>query len=583
MRRLGGVLIVFVLLFGGGSVFGVGKAGATGRAASSFVFSQTIASGWLHTCAIVRKTLRCAGYNEHGELGNGTTSSTGSNPTPFTISTPQAVKAVAAGGEDTCVLYTQNFGVACWGFNGYGQLGTGDTNDLDAPPGSTVPVSDVTSVVVGSAHVCALISDGSVSCWGWNGDGQLGNDQASCDTNSPDYPDNCLSTTPVPVSGLGDVVQLAAGHDHTCALTSGGSVECWGDNGSGQLGNNEQGCQSNSQSPCFNPTPVQVHGLGSGVAAIAAGQADTCALTDAGGVRCWGDNEFGQLGIGTGGIGSFSATPATAFSKGAAEIGMGWDHTCAITTKDAVACWGRNQWGEIGDGTQHTRRRPVPVFGLGPDSGATEITGGYQSTCVRLEGDDIECWGRNQFGELGNGTTHGTDITPRGTLFGGPTATFVLNEKGDQKIPDTQKYRLTLMTGDGDVQLEDWPQLHTTMNLLGGEGAIHYQEWLLLPSTRKIREDDWRLRVVPTPPDSFIEHVGGGSLTLHVVVGKARADEVQSCDVGSKGTLRFGSARSSPDVIELTVPACNLDRTFTERHTGEDGFVAVTVDLEPRP
>jgi alpha-tubulin suppressor-like RCC1 family protein len=197
---------------------------------------------------------------------------------PRLIEAGPIVKVAAGSASAHACAVTSAGGAVCWGANFSGQLGDGTTTDRTVP----VAVSGLTNVAamaVGSSQTCALTSEGSVSCWGYNADGQLGDGTT---TNR---------STPVAVNGLAsEVTAIATGGLHTCALTSGGGVLCWGDNEDGALGD---GTTTN------HPAPVAVSGLASRVTAIAAGAAHTCALSSGGGVSCWGYNFYGQLGDGT--------------------------------------------------------------------------------------------------------------------------------------------------------------------------------------------------------------------------------------------------------------------------------------------
>jgi alpha-tubulin suppressor-like RCC1 family protein len=284
--------------------------------------------------------------------------------------------AIAAGYDHTCAL-TAGGGVKCWGNNSNGQLGDGTTTDRNTPVDVSGLSSGVTAIAAGGAHTCALTAGSGVKCWGANSVGQLG-DGTTTDRH-----------TPVDVSGLSSgVAAIAAGAGHTCALTTGGGVKCWGWNSFGQLGDG---------TTTERHTPVDVSGLSSGVAAIAACETHTCALTTGGGVKCWGDNYFGQLGDGTT-TGRTTPVDVSGLSSGVATIAAGYYHTCALTVSGGVKCWGANWYGGLGDGTWTDRNTPVDVSGL--TSGVAAIAAGWSHTCALTTGGGVKCWGWNLYGEL---------------------------------------------------------------------------------------------------------------------------------------------------------------------------------------
>ena len=295
------------------------------------------------------------------------------------------VTAIAAGSEHTCALTTSG-GVKCWGYNAHSEVGDGTTTNRYTPVNVSGLTSGVTAIAAGGWHTCALTSGGGVKCWGINGHGELGNGTTT------------VTSVPVNVSGLtSGVTAIAAGMDYTCALTTGGGVKCWG---WGQFGNLGDG------SSTYSYTPVNVSGLTSGVTAVTAGQQHMCALTSGGGVKCWGYNISGSLGDGTT---TDRNTPVNVIglTSGVIAISAGWDHTCAITTGGGLKCWGANNNGQLGDGTTTNRSTPTDVSGL--TSGVAVVSSGGKAiegfTCVITSSGGIKCWGENQYGNLGDGTT----------------------------------------------------------------------------------------------------------------------------------------------------------------------------------
>ena len=311
--------------------------------------------------------------------------------TPSAAATTPVFTAISAGGNHTCAI-TDGGAVKCWGYNGQGQLGDGIIVNSSTPEDVSGLSSGVAAISAGANHTCAVTTAGGVKCWGANYAGQLGDGTA---TNR---------SRPVDVSGLtSGVVAISAGGQHTCALTSAGGVKCWGANFSGQLGDGTTTDRS---------TPVDVSGLTSGVVAISAGGAHTCALTSTGGVKCWGYNGFGELGDGTT---TNSSTPVdvVGLSVGVAAISGGDEKsTCAVTTSGGATCWGFNGSGQLGNGTLAHSPVPVAVSDLG--SGVAAIDAGGFHTCGVTSGGGAKCWGAGSSGQLGNGFPGIDSSTPVG-------------------------------------------------------------------------------------------------------------------------------------------------------------------------
>jgi alpha-tubulin suppressor-like RCC1 family protein len=330
-----------------------------------------------------------------GVLASAVIVSSGAEAEPSLGSASAPAKAISAGVDHACLL-TGTGGVKCWGWNLFGQLGDRTTTTRLTP----VPVfglgRGVSAISAGVVHTCALTSAGGVECWGRNQFGELGDGTM---TNR---------SIPVPVSGLGSGVSaIALGLFHTCALTSAGGVKCWGYNDFGQLGD---GTRTNSS------VPVAVSGLVGGVTAIAAGGYYTCALTSAGGVKCWGWNGSGQLGDGTT---TMRLTPVDVAGLGGsvAELSSGAGHTCASTGVGGVECWGSNGYGQLGDGTTTTRLTPVDISGLG--SAVSAIDAGGAHTCALTSAGSVKCWGSNAHGQLGDGTMRDRHAPVAVVGFGG--------------------------------------------------------------------------------------------------------------------------------------------------------------------
>jgi len=361
----------------------------------------------------------CWGDNSFGRLGNNTTTN---SETPVAVvgvsdsGTLSGVTSVSVGYDSTCATLSTG-GVDCWGYNRDGELGN-NTTTQEPTPVAVVDVgntgaflSGVASVSVGVESACAALTTGGVDCWGSNIDGDLGLGNTTT-TNSE---------TPVAVVGVGGtgtlsgVTSVSVGFYSTCATLSSGGVDCWGFNASGQLGNN---------SATQEPAPVEVVGVNgtgtlSGVTSVSANDNSTCATLTTGGVDCWGSNNSGQLGNNTT---TSSETPVevvgvggTSTLSGATSVSVGYDSACAMLSSGGVDCWGLNIEGELGDNnTTSPGLTPVEVVGVnGTDylSGVTSVSVGYEATCAMLSSGGVDCWGLNDEGQLGNNSAT-QELTP---------------------------------------------------------------------------------------------------------------------------------------------------------------------------
>jgi alpha-tubulin suppressor-like RCC1 family protein len=337
-----------------------------------------VSAGANHSCAVTSTGgVKCFGDNTNGPLGNGTSNSGSYIPGDVTGLT-SGVKAVSAGYAHTCAL-TNAGGVKCWGSNGFGQLGDTTTTNRLTPVDVNGLTSGVASISSGDYHTCAVTTTGAAKCWGYNADRQLGDNTTA------------NRSTPTDVNGLtSGVATISAGATFSCAVTTGGGAKCWGKNADGQVGDT---------TTTNRATPVDVDGLASGVATISTGEAHACALTTGGAVKCWGDNEFGQVGDNTD-IDRKAPVNLTTLASGVASISLGYDHSCAVTTGGGAKCWGDNAIGAVGTGTTTSRfLLPTDVSGL--TTGVATVEGGVSHTCAITTANVARCWGYNGTGQSG--------------------------------------------------------------------------------------------------------------------------------------------------------------------------------------
>jgi alpha-tubulin suppressor-like RCC1 family protein len=343
----------------------------TGRTATA------IFSGQYHNCALLdNASVKCWGYNNYGQLGQGNNNDLGDganemgdNLPSIDLGTGRTATAISTGGFQTCALL-DNASVKCWGYNNYGQLGQGNTNNLGDGAnemGDNLPSIDLgtgrtaTAIAQGYSHTCVLLDNASVKCWGYGNYGQLGQgNKNSLGDGANEMGDNLTSID----LGTGrTATAISAGHQHTCALLDNASVKCWGQGSNGKLGQgNTTTLGDGANEMGDNLTSIDL-GTGRTATAISAGQNYTCALLDNASVKCWGSNNNGQLGQGnTNNLGDGAnemgdnltsidlgtGRTATAISASSA------DHTCVLLDNSAVKCWGYNHAGQLGQGNTNT-------------------------------------------------------------------------------------------------------------------------------------------------------------------------------------------------------------------------------------
>lgn len=341
------------------------------------VRARAIVAGDFHTCAIVGDgSVRCWGENRFGQLGYARTDDIGDDESPASagpvnLGPGRTARALVAGSNFTCALLDDS-SVRCWGANSSGQLGLASTENVgdDETPGS-VGVVDLgagrraVALAAGGFHVCAVLEDGALLCWGGNGTGELGHGDVENigDDETPG------SHVPVFLGRDRTARAVVAGIATTCALLDNGSVRCWGYGGGGALGLGFDATIGDDESPATAAT-VRL-GDGRRARALASGIYHVCALLDDGAVRCWGPNASGQLGYGNTATVGDAATPdqvAPADLGGrAVEIAAGGYHTCARLADGAVRCWGANDSGQLGLGNTRS------LGDVGPPSAADPV------------------------------------------------------------------------------------------------------------------------------------------------------------------------------------------------------------------
>lgn len=402
-----------------------------------------VASRFYHSCALrANGHVKCWGYNYSGQLGYGSAGTNiGDAPDEMGGYLPEVelgygrtALSVATGYTHTCVVL-ENQHVKCWGSSPYGQLGQGATDTLgDAPSemGDYLPEINlgtdviVLQLVVGNSHNCALLGDGSVKCWGYNSHGQLGTGDTDHRGDAPNEMGDYLPTVDL---GTGrSAQQIAVGELHSCALLDNNDVKCWGYGSYGISGAGDSSTRGDGPGEMGDYLSPIDFGAERTPVELWSGLYNACVLLDDGDVKCWGRNNYGELGLGDSNprgdapneMGDYLLPLDFGTEQDALSLGVGYTDSCAILASGDLKCWGFNYYGQAGLGDSEIRGNApsqmgdyLAVVDLGTGRTAQQLTLGSYSTCALLDNADVKCWGYNLEGELGLG-----DSTGRGNVAG---------------------------------------------------------------------------------------------------------------------------------------------------------------------
>lgn len=385
---------------------------------------RQVAVGWSHSCALLWSgKVKCWGNNESGQLGLGDVRTRGANPwgmganlPAIDLGTGRTAEAISTKGFHTCALL-DDASVKCWGYN-RGMLGIADDVHRGIEPGQmgdNLPSVDLgtgrtaKAIATSIRETCAILDDDSLRCWTGERPG------------APKF-----YTVDLGSGKSAKAVQV--GDEHTCAILNDDSVKCWGNNYAGQLGLEDTRIRSNFPGDMGDNLPAVALGTGRTAKSIAVGNDFTCAILDDDGLKCWGSNHVGQLGLGImdisvgGEAGDMGDNlPAVELGTGRTAKAISANHTyaCALLDDDSLKCWGKNEHGVLGfGGVLWYGMNPgdmgdnLPTVDLGLGRSAKGVAAGVGHTCAVLDDHGVKCWGRNDSGQLGYGDTLGRGSEP---------------------------------------------------------------------------------------------------------------------------------------------------------------------------
>jgi len=392
LGRLGAAFILVVGLLSFVSTSPAVHADAGESLTAGRAVAGSLSGGSNHTCFSKNSNVYCWGLNTYFQV----TGSGASANAPQIVSGLSSPISIAAGGGQSCAVQSDGL-LLCWGNRG----GYENPNPIGAPNKiqktvglSTTVVNDAAYVDVGGSTTgtdtgCYITTSTALWCWGENGSGQVG------DTTTTD---RIAAVQVIPIG----VVAVSVGPSHTCAVIQDGNVQCWGADDYGQLGDGTSSMGS------YTDRPVGVAGLSNAIG-ISVNGYHSCVLLQDGHVKCWGANFYGQLGDGNN-VGGDSVSPVdVAGISTAIGISTGSQHSCAVLSNGTAKCWGNNGYYQTGRAVADSSANPTVVSGI---AGATAVSAGAGHTCAFIGTNDVKCWGNGSNGILGDGVSTGTSATP---------------------------------------------------------------------------------------------------------------------------------------------------------------------------
>jgi len=387
----------------------------------------------------------------------------GSSVSGIHLSMYNSTDTISSSGSNICSI-TADYRVVCWGANDMGQLGQGNSNVINSMVNLTLSSSQSpVDLAVGKHHTCVVTSVGTIECWGQNDFGQLGQG-FKCVYGS--YADGCNGnfavTSPGVVSYNGQYgfVEVSVGETHTCGILENGRSMCWGANGDGQLGD---GTMNDSYYPVLTNADPLVY-----FTQIDLGKAHSCAVNYSGEVYCWGRNTFGQLGDGTIGNKLSPTSVNLPFGYYAVSVSAGGEHSCAILNGSQPACWGRNAQGQLGDGTLLGKIEPRIIQNSGW-SGVSKISAGEQQSCLVTLQNEVWCWGQSSSGMFSSTNMVKTSPVEVENQFSIGASMVVI---GDNHLCISTIRWSIMCTGDNQVGQIPWISATSTSELIEQSGIL---------------------------------------------------------------------------------------------------------------